>query len=748
MRQRFQAAILGLLAAVSLPADPAIVAGVSIDSMSAHLRYPQITADRQGNFIIAGLAADCSLTVVNPLSVCGPLWIAKLDPSGTTIVFATYIGSASASNLAPPNGTPSVPVVTVPSVAADRDGNIVLLSSSAQNILPVANAVQNTVAGARNLYVLKLAADGSRIIYATYLGGSGTDTPAALALDDSGAVYLGASTNSPDFPTTPQSLAGTGTYRSVIVKLPPGGRPLQYAAFLEPMYLQPLQVDPSGAVWFIDSRQILKLAPDGSALDRSPLPSWAAGSLNTTVLPTDDGGYWLWGATTGHLPVTPDAAQPSIDPVPYIRIEDRQTTTPAIPTSRVRQFAVDPVERWRIYAATDNGLLRSEDNGWTWTALTTKPSLYISVDPFDQNTLYLDGSRSSDRGQTWTPLGPGFGGASVSPDSNIRGLLYAPSSASDDGGLSWRPLSIPWDNPPCLSPSACIVHSYGGTRGDPAHPGRAYAAILTRCNIGPCGTALGFWRSEDGGATFVPTHAGDFLQSDLTFDLDSSNGDLFFLGRNGGGLAAYRNANLDTQEVLPLSNVSGFTLDAAYPGTVYASEDDLSIQRSDDGGRTFRSVGQTPAPAYALAIGDNGVVHANGPAFSSGAFVFRFDSAGNIIYGTFFGGYSLDPRRAVLGPAGHLFLGGTTKAGLPTLNAVQPGFGGSDDGFLAEFDASGALLRSTYLGGITGGSVDSIFPQDDGSVVVAGNTYSPDFRASLQPSLIGAGTLFVLHIAP
>ena len=69
-------------------------------------------------------------------------------------------------------------------------------------------------------------------------------------------------------------------------------------------------------------------------------------------------------------------------------------------------------------------------------------------------------------------------------------------------------------------------------------------------------------------------------------------------------------------------------------------------------------------------------------------------------------------------------------------------------GFLAEFDASGGPLRSTYLGGITGGSVDSIFPQDDGSVVVAGNTYSSDFRASLQPSPIGAGTLFVLHIAP
>ncbi len=50
-------------------------------------------------------------------------------------------------------------------------------------------------------FVAKLAADGS-VLWTTYLGGSDLDTPAALALDNQGNVYVTGNTSSPDFPTT------------------------------------------------------------------------------------------------------------------------------------------------------------------------------------------------------------------------------------------------------------------------------------------------------------------------------------------------------------------------------------------------------------------------------------------------------------------------------------------------------------------------------------------------------------------
>jgi hypothetical protein len=196
------------LAAVPFSAAPTLDLSVSIDL--SHLLFSQITADRQGNIVVAGFATTCSFPVVNPISSCGPIWIAKLDQTGQTILFATYIGVQS---------TGKYEAVNRVGLKTDGDGNIVVASSVSASSLPAVNAIQSTLKGPSNLYLLKLSPDGSQLIYATYLGGSGWDTLGSFALDSSGAAYVAVYTNSPDFPSTPQSVTTSAYGKTVVAQL-------------------------------------------------------------------------------------------------------------------------------------------------------------------------------------------------------------------------------------------------------------------------------------------------------------------------------------------------------------------------------------------------------------------------------------------------------------------------------------------------------------------------------------------------
>jgi hypothetical protein len=58
-----------------------------------------------------------------------------------------------------------------------------------------------------NQYVLGINASGTALLFATYLtSGSGNETPAGIAVDSSGDVYVAGATRSPSYPTTPGAL--------------------------------------------------------------------------------------------------------------------------------------------------------------------------------------------------------------------------------------------------------------------------------------------------------------------------------------------------------------------------------------------------------------------------------------------------------------------------------------------------------------------------------------------------------------
>jgi uncharacterized protein (TIGR03437 family) len=92
------------------------------------------------------------------------------------------------------------------------------------------------VAGGWNndAFVAKLSADGSKLVYWKVLGGSGSESAAALALDQTGAAYITGTSTSRDFPTTAgvlQPAFQAESYQAFVAKVEAAGA-VRYATFV------------------------------------------------------------------------------------------------------------------------------------------------------------------------------------------------------------------------------------------------------------------------------------------------------------------------------------------------------------------------------------------------------------------------------------------------------------------------------------------------------------------------------------
>ena len=76
--------------------------------------------------------------------------------------------------------------------------------------------------------VAKLSADGSHLIYSTYLGGSGAEGGFHISVDSAGNALVAGITQSQDFPTTPGAVA-LGTGQGLLTKLDPTGSHLVFS---------------------------------------------------------------------------------------------------------------------------------------------------------------------------------------------------------------------------------------------------------------------------------------------------------------------------------------------------------------------------------------------------------------------------------------------------------------------------------------------------------------------------------------
>ncbi len=124
-------------------------------------------------------------------------------------------------------------------VAVDAAGNAYVTGSTSSLDFPVSAPLQATIAGAADdVFVAKVNATGTALVYSTYLGGSENDVGIGIALDTNGNAYVTGSTASPDFPTAFPIQPALGLIEgstggdAFVVKLDPEGAVLVYSTYL------------------------------------------------------------------------------------------------------------------------------------------------------------------------------------------------------------------------------------------------------------------------------------------------------------------------------------------------------------------------------------------------------------------------------------------------------------------------------------------------------------------------------------
>jgi hypothetical protein len=150
------------------------------------------------------------------------VFITKLNPSGGALVYSTYLGGSGSE--------------FGRAIALGADGTAYVTGDTNSANFPLsAGAVQTLKGSNEDSFVAKLSADGSSLLYSTFLGGSGDDNSQDITVDFEGHASVTGSTLSDDFPTTDGAFQRTrsSTYSDVYVTtLSTEGDALVYSTYV------------------------------------------------------------------------------------------------------------------------------------------------------------------------------------------------------------------------------------------------------------------------------------------------------------------------------------------------------------------------------------------------------------------------------------------------------------------------------------------------------------------------------------
>jgi len=139
-------------------------------------------------------------------------FLAKLSPDGKRFEFVTLLGGSGGEFFLMPIVGP--------------DGNIYMVGQTTSKDFPVtSDALQKTYGGGTGDAVLAvLSPDGAKLLYATYIGGSGDDLIRGLGIGLDGSVYLAGNSDSDDLPYISRNAAQPrrkGRHDGFVMKLAP-----------------------------------------------------------------------------------------------------------------------------------------------------------------------------------------------------------------------------------------------------------------------------------------------------------------------------------------------------------------------------------------------------------------------------------------------------------------------------------------------------------------------------------------------
>jgi len=178
------------------PTDPrslqiVLLGGSGVDLLSG------VALDPSGNIFVSGGTGSADFPVQNAVQsrLAGGVFDAfllKLRISDWKLLFSTYLGGSKMDGSY--------------AVSLDSSGNPTVSGITESPDFPTtASAFQPRLRGSVDAFVTRLSADGSRVLWSTYYGGSKANSDqflgGTLEVDEAGRVWLTGMTNSSDLPT-------------------------------------------------------------------------------------------------------------------------------------------------------------------------------------------------------------------------------------------------------------------------------------------------------------------------------------------------------------------------------------------------------------------------------------------------------------------------------------------------------------------------------------------------------------------
>jgi hypothetical protein len=260
----------------ALVIDPVLVYGTFLGGL-ANDQAVGITVDSNGSAYVAGStqSSNFPLAAQNGPAPSGTnVFLAKLDVSGSSLVYADYIGGNS-------EDYPSA-------MTMDSSNDVFITGYTYSGDYPMVNAFQSSSTGGPDAFITEVAPDGASLLYSTYLGGNSYEIASSIALDATSNIYVAGFTYSKDFPTANAFQAqvfanqngGFGQY-GFLTKLTPDGSALVYSTYFAGS-TNVIQ-DCGQPCWPQPYGNITALAVDASG------NAYVAGNTNTYNFPTTEG---------------------------------------------------------------------------------------------------------------------------------------------------------------------------------------------------------------------------------------------------------------------------------------------------------------------------------------------------------------------------------------------------------------------------------------------------------------------------
>ena len=238
-----------------------------------------IAVDNIGSVYVAGYTDSTNF----PLATLGSLptgtdhvFVAKLDSTGSNLVYADYLGG---------NGQDYGYALVL-----DSANEVLVTGTTASSDFPAVNAFQDSNQGSFNAFLTKISADGSSLLYSTYLGGDSSDVASSIAIDGLGSVLVAGYTFSTDFPvvnayqaTVSPNQGGLFGEYGFLTKFSPDGSSLAYSTYLGGNSNVPYNC--GTPCWGTPYSEITGLVLDANG------SAYAVGNTNTYNFPTTPSSY-------------------------------------------------------------------------------------------------------------------------------------------------------------------------------------------------------------------------------------------------------------------------------------------------------------------------------------------------------------------------------------------------------------------------------------------------------------------------